>query len=605
MRALVVAGRRTVALAVTALVLSSLLLATGERAAFAGSPISGAGSTFAQIAIEQWQKDAANQLGLTVDYQPNGSSTGRQFFSSGLVDFASSDIPFEANESPGPRGYTYLPLVAGGTALMFNLRDTADRPIRDLKLDGPTIAKIFFREIQYWDDAAILEQNPTLATRIVAGSEIRPVARSGGSGTTAVFTGYLANVAPDSWSRFADTYDIPGSFTSNFPSVSGVILQQGSDGIANFVASPNQGRGSIGYAEAAFAIQAGLPVVAVKNAAGNHTYPTAYNVAVALFAATRNGDGTQNLDGVYFNNRPPVYPISSYNYLIVPTDGLDPSKGETLGAFIVYSVTAGQAKAADLGYSPLPPNLVEQSLQQVTRIVGAAAPPPLGDWGRYYEALIPPPSGTTTTTTRPGTTTTTRASTGTTSTSSATGNVTTTSGSGSVSSTSSQPGGSATPSTDPRTGTVIDPPTGSGGSRSPSAGGGSRTPATGGSGTVDRAGDESDGAAADFGASPDGSPIDDGVIGGSGEDVFGSGTDVFGGGSLDGGAPDAVGVRFLFDADGRLRRVDPGSDTFDGEPVGFARDLPSTTRLYALVAVASLVILVPPFVAAQRRRRRS
>ncbi len=105
----------------------------------------------------------------------------------------------------------------------------------------------------------------------------------------------------------------------------------------------------------------------------------------------------------------------------------------------------------------------------------------------------------------------------------------------------------------------------------------------------------------------DAAPLDGGVVGGSGEDVFGSGngSDVFGGGGLDVGQPQSVGVRFLFDADGRLRQLDPGADNLDGEPVLFARDLPSTVRLYVLVGVAAFVILVPPFVAAQRRRRRS
>jgi phosphate transport system substrate-binding protein len=389
---------------VGALVLSSLALVRSPQPASAGSPVTGAGSTFAQIAVDHWRVDAANQLGLTVDYQPAGSAVGRNFFASGLVDFAASDTSFQVGENTGARGFAYLPFVAGGTALMFNLRDTADQPIRDLRLDGPTIAKIFFREIRYWDDPAILDQNPHLVGRILGGSEIRPVARSGGAATTAALTSYLAKVAPDVWTRFATTYGIASASTLNFPAVPGVELQQGSDGVANFVANPNQGRGSIGYAEATFATQAGLRVVAVKNAASSYVYPTAYNVAVALLDAVRNPDGTQNLDGVYRNPRSAAYPISSYTYLIVPTDGLDPARGETLGAFVVYSVTAGQAKAADLGYSPLTPNLVQHALDQVARIPGAAPPPPLGDWGRFYEALAPP--GTTTTTTGPGATTT-------------------------------------------------------------------------------------------------------------------------------------------------------------------------------------------------------
>lgn len=392
-----VAGRRMVAMAVAGLLASALAPPSPARAAVAVPK--GSGSTFAQIALDQWRAEAAIALGIRVEYSALGSTAGRTQFLNGSVDFASSDIGFEPEEKL-TRPFVYLPIVAGGTGLMYNLKDRAGRPITDLRLSGRTVARIFTGDIRNWGHPDILADNPHLADRIPTGNGITAVVRSGGSGTTAVFTAYMARVAPDVWGRFAQKYNIRGDFTSSYPEVDAFAKQSGSDGIANFVATPGSGANSIGYAEAGFAIQRGLPLAFVRNEAGNWTQPTARNVAVALTQAVRNPDGTQNLDRVYFHNHPETYAISSYNYLIAPTAGFDdPAKGDPLGKYIVYSVTEGQGKAARLGYSPLPPNLVQQALDAVRQIPGAPEPPPLGNWGRFYEQLEvskapdPTPSG--------------------------------------------------------------------------------------------------------------------------------------------------------------------------------------------------------------------
>lgn len=375
-----------VALAGTA---ASIAVSSSVAPAAAASGITGAGSTFAQIAIDEWRAATARKYGLQVNYNGNGSTAGRSQFMANQLDFASSDIAFEPEE-PITRGFTYLPLVAGGTALLYNLRDKTGAQIRDLRLSGPTIAAIFMAGISTWDSPQIVADNPHLAGKLPSTS-ISRVTRSGGSGTTAVFTGYMSRQDPARWAAFAKEWgnDIrPGaSFTSTFPDVPGFQRLSGSDGVANFVASTPAGLNSIGYAEAGYGLQRGLPMVSVKNAAGRYTQPTARNQAIALTQATRNPDGTQNLDKVYSYDHPETYPISSYNYMIAPTTGFDPGKGETLGTYIIYAITEGQAKAEPLGYSPLPPNLVQQGLDAVRSIPGAPEPPPLGNWGRFYEGL--------------------------------------------------------------------------------------------------------------------------------------------------------------------------------------------------------------------------
>ena len=386
-------GRILVAVAVVAAVVT-----TGASPAAADETVNGAGSTFAAIMIDQWRADAAQQLGIRVNFNATGSTTGRNLFANETVDWASSDISYLSVDPFPSRAFAYMPLVAGGTALMYNVRDGAGRPIDGLRLSGEVTAKIFTEEINNWRDPAILALNADngVGARL-PDREIRPVVRAEGSGTTAVFMQYMASAAPDVMARlrnrFSATYRTPDGtlWTDIYPgAVAGGLLRttyaSGSYALANVIANANS-NGSIGYAEAGYALAAGLPMAFVQNAAGNFTLPTPRNVAVALLEATRNGDGTQNLTAVFTNGRPEAYAISSYNYAIVPTTGFSPDKGSTLGKYLIYSLTLGQGKAATLGYSPLPPNLVQQGFDVIRQIPGAPDPGPLGDWGKDYLAL--------------------------------------------------------------------------------------------------------------------------------------------------------------------------------------------------------------------------
>lgn len=123
----------------------------------------------------------------------------------------------------------------------------------------------------------------------------------------------------------------------------------------------------------------GFPVAKVLNAAGYYSEPTAKNVAVALTKARINENIsspsylTQILDDVYNDRDPRAYPLSSYSYMVVPTaleSNFNTQKGKTLGAFAYYFLCQGQQHVDNLGYSPLPINLVQAGLKQVRRIPG-------------------------------------------------------------------------------------------------------------------------------------------------------------------------------------------------------------------------------------------
>lgn len=331
-------------------------------------PVSGAGSTWSQNALDQWRADVTRQ-GLRINYQGVGSTAGRNLFREGSVDFAVSEVPYQPGENRPPFEFVYLPIVAGGTAVIYKVRDSNGQAITNLRMSPELTAKVFTRKVTKWNDPAIAAENPGVR---LPNLEITVVVRSDGSGTSYQFSAFLANRAPAIWNEFTRANNIRPGPTSNWPTLTGATGQVGSDGVANYVA---QGNGAVTYAETSYAGERRLPVALIRNRAGNYVLPTATNVSIALTAARFNPDRTQVLDGVYVHPDRNAYPISSYSYMLARTKGMNPDKGRSLARFVYYFACAGQQKAEALWYSPLPTNLVRAAFEAIVTVPGAEPPP--------------------------------------------------------------------------------------------------------------------------------------------------------------------------------------------------------------------------------------
>ncbi len=360
--------------------LAVLLVAEGAGSAQAAyTQIEGSGSTWSEVILQQWISDV-DALGMKVTYNGGGSSQGRKNFSQYVTDFGISEIPYQGTDEYGNadtsngRPYAYLPIVAGGTSFTYQVR-VGGQLLKDLRLSGATIAKIFTNQITNWNDPAISKDNngrklPSLA--------ITPVVRSDGSGTTAQFTTWLDKQYSGDWRPFFGK----SGLTSYFPRKGRAIAAAGSDQVMNTIAGA-AGNGTIGYIEYSYPLNKHFPVVKLLNKAGYFVQPTQYNVAVALTHARINADEgskdylTQILDDVYASPEPQAYPLSSYSYMILPTGAADrrmtTSKRQTLVDFMFYSLCEGQTKAGAYGYSPLPLNLVSAGFDQLGKL-GAADP---------------------------------------------------------------------------------------------------------------------------------------------------------------------------------------------------------------------------------------
>jgi phosphate ABC transporter phosphate-binding protein len=357
--------------------LATVLLLTGVNApaVYAQELLQGTGSTWSQNAVDQWAADVKAQ-GAEIAYGGGGSSKGRSDFANATNDFAISEIPYQGRDEKGQddvsaRPYAYMPIVAGGTSFMYQLK-RGNTLIRNLRLSGETVAKIFTGKITMWNDPQITADNNKVE---MPAKKIQVIVRSDGSGTTAQFTKWMSTRYQQIWRDYCRCdRDMVSYYPTN---ASHITARSQSTGVADTIAA-SYGDGAIGYVEFSYAANKNFPVAKVLNAAGYYTAPNAYYVAVALTRAqieTANTDPnvylTQKLEGVYANPDARTYPLSSYSYMILPTDPNDrritPGKANTFASFAHHFLCEGQQKAPQLGYSPLPVNLVSAGFDQVKR----------------------------------------------------------------------------------------------------------------------------------------------------------------------------------------------------------------------------------------------
>src|SRR6201999_4106489 len=159
------------------------------------------------------------------------SGKGRTDLASGVVQYAGSDSPIPAAETPNFKGKTvlYFPGLIGPIAVAYNLPG-----VSSLKLDAPTLANIFEGKVTKWNDPSITAQNPGVS---LPSTNITTAVRSDSSGTTQNFSLYLKDAAPSVWT-------LGSSSTIKWPSTAHAGAQN--TGVASIIKSTN---GAIGYVD--------------------------------------------------------------------------------------------------------------------------------------------------------------------------------------------------------------------------------------------------------------------------------------------------------------------------------------------------------------------
>lgn len=379
--------------AVGALVLlaatSSLALAlTAGPAAADGPTISGVGSSYAALAIVQWDAQVASLYGDSVNYSTQSSVIGlNEFAQYPQVDFGASEIGYSSGQAnqlpPSSFAYQYLPDIAGATCMDYNLSTSLGQRITNLDLDSSVLVGIFTGTITTWNNPAIAALNPGIE---LPNTPIIVVYRTDASGDNFIFSDYLYDTQPAAWNAYTSALQSPAGAQAIWPQApSGAARvgqynfqnwngESGSDNASHYV---YQNPGSITYVETGYAIDNGNPCAAVQNASGAWVKPSATADAIALQNDQLQPDLEQNLIPVFNSPQSGAYPISAYSYLIMAEQSEIPAAKQAVEAqYVEFLACRGQIAAGDLGYSPLPPNLVQDDFDAVGRITGVQPPAP-------------------------------------------------------------------------------------------------------------------------------------------------------------------------------------------------------------------------------------
>ncbi len=334
------------------LAVASTLLAAGPATA---QDLNGAGATFPYPIYSKWFAEYARQTGVRINYQSIGSGGGIRQLTERTVDFGASDAPMSDEEMAKlPAPVLHFPTVLGAVVLTYNLPGVT----APLKLTGPVVADIFLGKITRWNDTRIASLNRGVK---LPSSDILVIHRSDGSGTTYIFSDYLAAVSPE-WARG------PGKGKElKWPTGLGA---KGNEGVAGQV---KQLPGAIGYVELAYAKQNHLPVAELKNAAGRFVAPTLASItAAAAGVAAKLPENTDYRISIVNAPGADAYPIASFTYLLVYRHQPDPVKGKKLVDFLRWYLREGEQSAAALDYAPLPPEIVARLERRLNTITVAA-----------------------------------------------------------------------------------------------------------------------------------------------------------------------------------------------------------------------------------------
>jgi len=322
-------------------------------AAMGAETINGAGATFPNPIYQQWFGEfKMAHPDVSINYQSLGSGAGVRQLTEGTVDFGASDMVMTDDQlkamadakKPTP---LHFPTVLGAVVLTYNIPGVTS----DLNLTPEAIAGIYLGSVTKWNDPKIASANPGVS---LPAKDIEVVHRSDGSGTSYIFTDYLSKVSPE-WKM-----KVGVNASVSWPLGLG---GKGNEGVTGLV---KQTPDSIGYVELIYAVQQKMPYANVKNASGKFVKASFTSVTAAAAAAKEmpedfrvsitNGMGAG------------VYPISSFTWLLIPSEIKDPAKKKSITDFLAWMLTTGQKDCEGLQYAQLPKAVVAKEQKQIALI---------------------------------------------------------------------------------------------------------------------------------------------------------------------------------------------------------------------------------------------
>lgn len=328
---------------------------------FAGEAkaLTGAGATFPAALYSKWFTEYNRLTQVQVNYQSIGSGGGIKAIQDMTADFGATDGAMTDAQLKDAKGgeIFHVPTALGGVVATYNIPELG--ATTKLRFSPETLVGIFMGTIAKWNDAKIKADNPSVAN--LPDKEIVTVHRSDGSGTTYIFTDYLSAVSP-AWKEQIGT-----STTVNWPNGLG---GKGNEGVAGEV---KQNPYSVGYVELIYAKQNKLGYAQVKNKAGQFVDAELETVTAAaegiistiapdLRASIVNAEGAKS------------YPISGFTWVLAYKDMKEEPKAIALTRALWWATHDGQKFNGDLGYAPLPLEVVKKAEEKIKAITSNGKP---------------------------------------------------------------------------------------------------------------------------------------------------------------------------------------------------------------------------------------
>jgi phosphate transport system substrate-binding protein len=296
-----------------------------------------AGSTFIAPLMTRWVSVyRQTHPTVQVNYRPIGSGGGIEELRQGYLSFGASDAPLNDDQLKGMSAVLQVPASAGPVCVVYNLPGVS----ASLKLTAKTLSDIYLGNIINWQDASIARDNPGVTLPRAA---VIVVHRSDGSGTTSIFTSYLAKVS-----------QIWAANTGHGLSVTWPI-GIGAEGSKGMLAIVKQTTGTIGYMELNYAMQNGIHFASVQNKAGQFVQPSPSSATAAIEAFS--SDLAKDLRVPIVD--PPAsahdaYPITGFSFILIPKDSADSGQQKAVKDFVGFALSKGQDSAEELSYAKLP-----------------------------------------------------------------------------------------------------------------------------------------------------------------------------------------------------------------------------------------------------------
>ena len=298
--------------------------------------ITGAGATFPYPIYAKWAEAYKAKTKNGLNYQSIGSSGGIKQIKAKTVDFGASDAPVKFDDLEKV-GLVQFPAIIGGVVAVVNIKGLKPG---QLKVTGDVLAQIFMGYIVNWNDKQIAALNPGLK---LPDANITVVHRADGSGTTAIFTDYLAKVNP----KWKET--VGSGAAVKWPAASS-IGGKGNEGVA---ANVNRVKNSIGYVEYAYTKKNNMTYLQIKNQAGQFVAPDD-----DTFAAAAAGTDWSKVPGMgtFITNAPGAksWPITGASFILMYKNPENKANAAEVIKFFDFAFKEGKKMAADLDYVPMP-----------------------------------------------------------------------------------------------------------------------------------------------------------------------------------------------------------------------------------------------------------